>query len=208
MVLAAASLFVATQASAAFITSRVAFGGNDMIDWGQFGLDFTPVANGSAGVSNGGINFTVSGGGQNLERRDQGTGWAGNFAAGDELIWTANGPGPLSIIFSTGVSGAGAQIQQDSFGAFTGMITAFDSLNNILEQYTLGGTSNSNGDNSAIFIGILRAGTDIARIEFDMSPNGQDFAINQVSLNGVPEPGILTLLGAGIAGMGFARRKK
>ena len=52
-----------------------------------------------------------------------------------------------------------------------------------------------------IFIGVRSDALDIARIEFDVDPGqGQDFAINQVSLV-TPAPSVLALLGlAGLAG--------
>jgi len=57
-------------------------------------------------------------------------GWFGNFAPGDNLLWTATplgaGAGPITLGFSSAVSGAGLQVQTDIYMAFTATIDAYD----------------------------------------------------------------------------------
>jgi len=203
-------LATALPASAALVTSRAGLAGTDFIDWGQLGGSFTTVVDPVTVTTNLGLTAMVSmPGGANMERRDQNNGWGGNFAGGDKLLWTLNSSGPITIDFATGLSAIGAQIQANFFGAFDGLITAYDSSNNILESYSVQGNSNSNGDNSAIFIGIQRSAGDIDHVEFAIANgNGPDFAINQVDLQQVPEPGSLALAGLAFVGTVLTRRRK
>jgi hypothetical protein len=74
-----------------------------------------------------------------FERRDQGSDWLGNFAPGDHLIWTRDVAGAMVIDFAVPVLGAGAQIQRDAYGTFTGTIQAYDTLGNLLGSFNLTG---------------------------------------------------------------------
>jgi len=143
-------------------------------------------------------------------------GWNGNFAPGANLLWTGyNGSlGPLTLGFSSPVSGAGLQIMSDYYGAFTAEIDAYNGAT-LLGTFTEAGVSNGNADNSAIFIGINDlSGPNITSIvisESDAIRPG-DFAVNQLSLlttstTSTPEPssvGMALLLGLGV--IGAARR--
>jgi hypothetical protein len=73
----------------------------------------------------------------------------------------------------------------------------------VLGSWTKAGTASSNGDNSAIFIGIRSDSTDINKIVFSLDDGGNgstsDFGINRFDFNAgpaaaVPEPASLTLL--------------
>ena len=78
----------------------------------------------------------------------------------------------MRIEFDTLVAGAGTQIQKISFGTFEGMIEAFDSRGASLGSFSLTGESESTGDNSAIFIGVLTDCNRIKAIELNVDPAG------------------------------------
>lgn len=219
--LACAALGTAPSVMAAesLITTRAGLGGNDFIDWGTLGGPFTQLTTPFNVLSNGGRSVTVNeSAGDGMGLLQQGNGWGGNFAPGDNLLWTETftdnaNPVSLSGFGGNPIFGGGAQIQADFFGAYTAKIEAFDAGNNSLGSFTASGDSNSNGDNSAIFIGILGSAP-IARLEFSLTSASfdiADFAINRfdfVTTGTVPEPGSLAVFGAGLVGTALARRRK
>jgi len=209
-ILTLAGLAVAAVSANALtlVTNRANINANDSIDWGQFGAPFTGVVDGSMGTSTVyNMPFMITDG-NGFERRDQGNGWAGDFANGDKLMWTQNGRG-FELIFGYTLKAVGAQIQRDQFGAFTATIEAFDGLGDSLGSFTINSNSTANGDNSAAFLGVESNAHDIARIVYtvDAGQTGNDFALNEVSMNAcVPEPGTIAALGLGA--IALIRRKR
>lgn len=197
------------EASVMLITNEGGIDADGLIDWGVLGPDFTEIAQPFnlpvPGIP--GLNVTVSqDGNSNFERRDQGTGWAGNFAPGEELLWTNGFNGPMSLDFDSPIQGFGSQIQRNQFGAFTANISAFNGMT-LLGSFDLNGVSTSAGDDSAIFLGILSDSGDITRIVLDISST-DDFAINGPRIQRAPEPASLGLFGLGVLCLGIARRRR
>jgi hypothetical protein len=200
--------FVSEAHAITFVTDRSALGADDSVDWSSLGADYTSVPAPFSVTSANGLDVTVNIPDNLVERRTQGSGWAGNFATGDALLWTKGGPGPLSLAFYSPVSGVGTQIQSNASGSFTAIIEAFNSSNISLGSFSLNGNGSSNGDNSAIFIGLLNTSNNIAKVTFNISGSSlPDFAINQLSLKTstpIPTPALLP----GLIGMGAAAYRK
>ena len=207
--------FTAHHAGAALVTNKALISG-DFISWAQLGPTLTNVTSPATVVSNStSITATVTNETDNFQRRNQGSGWNGNFSPGDALLWTNNTPGPMDIFFATPVAGAGAQLQADIFGSFTATINVFNTSFNLVQSYTVPGVSSSAGDGSAIFLGVLDPTADISEISYSVVGGGtSDFAINQLNLNlngggnPVPEPGTMLLMGLGLAGAACMRRRQ
>ena len=91
------------------ITALADIGANDEIDWGQLGPNQTLVPNPAAVLSANGLPIGVSMPGDvsfansgNFDRFDQSSVFFnGNFAVGDELLWTYYNRGPLTLTFSS-----------------------------------------------------------------------------------------------------------
>jgi hypothetical protein len=149
-----------------------------------------------------------------LERRDEGDGWVGNFNFLDQLLWNQGNGNPITIVdLSNPISGAGAQIQADVFGPFTATIFAY-SGNTLLGSFSEDGVSNTNGDGSAIFIGVLDTSAEITSIAFSVSDvNGSNnFAIDTLELvdstTSIPEPASLLLASSALVGLALISQKR
>jgi uncharacterized repeat protein (TIGR01451 family) len=195
---------LSVDAAVVQVTDRSALGGDDVIDW-ALGPMRTIIPNPSSVSSDGGLLADVS---KPAPQGDfqiwyQTTGaWQGNFAVGDAVLHShANSgsglpgePGPIVIDFSSPVAGAGAQIQRDTYGLFTGVVAAYDGGGGLLGEFSLDGeVLTDTGDNSAIFLGVLSDTADIARIEFSL--DGElAFGINQVDIVRIPPAPALVAL--------------
>ncbi len=203
-----------SRAMLTFKSTRGSLGANDSVDWGLLGGPFTSVSNPFAVPSSGGLSVNVSEASGTFERRDQGDGWAGNFAGGDRLLWTSGPNGPITLDFASPIIGAGSQIQNDFFGPFGGTVSAYDSGSSLLGSYSFGGNSSFAGDNSAIFVGLVSDSANVSRIVYDVtyaSGDPADFAINRLDLitaAHAPEPCTLALLAAGSGPMLLALRRR
>lgn len=213
---AVAGIVTAAPASAMLVTSRDAFGGNDTLDWETVGQSQFILDEPFEMATSGGLIATVRGSGNGLVR----DGFLGDLlpyrtvetrrCAVDDAGQPQNcGVPRVSISFTTGLMGFGAQIQDIGFDeSFLGSISVFDLLGNLLESYSVAGF------NSAPFVGVLRTTADIGRIDFGTN-TGRDFAINRADLlrglpevptQTVPEPSPLVLFAFALAGVAFAGR--
>jgi hypothetical protein len=199
-----------SEALPILITSRAALGGTDGFDWGALGGGpFTTLADTFVIASRSGDkSATVTNPSGGFGKRIQSLSWRGDFAPGDHLLWTQNTAGPMEILFSSPVLGAGAQIQRDRFGSFTGQIDVYNFLDEKIASFALEGLSSPAGNNSAIFVGVLDTEPSVARIAYSVDAGTWDFAINQLDVVAVPEPGTVLLLGSGLAGLGLNVRRR
>jgi hypothetical protein len=168
--------------------TRAGLAGSDFLDWSVVGPSSTSVPNPFVITSNGGVNVTLSKTqSTDFVQVDQSTFWSGNFAPFAPLLWTGdfnNSPNVVRLLFGgPGIMGGGAQIQADTFGAFTARIEAFDSTLTSLGFFDVNGNSTANGDDTAIFLGISDTTTPIYAIEFSLVAAQSNilgsFAINQ-----------------------------
>jgi hypothetical protein len=210
--LLSATLFsVATVALAApaLVTSRASLAGNTSITWGGLGGPFTGVSSPFAiSASPCVVNANVANSTDfippdiGFRRVNEGsvifTGWRGNFAVGNNLLFTTlDSVGPINIAFTTPVMGAGAQIQSTGLGTFRATIKAYDALDNQIASFTVAGSSTIAQNNSAIFVGVKDTTASISRITFSVEYRvfilfvgfqyfPWSFAINQVDLLTAP----------------------
>jgi len=200
----------AAQAALILVNDRATLAGNDFIDWGSLGGAFTLVPSGTVVNSQDGLAVTVSETGGPMQRRDQGAagGWAGNFPAADELLWTGFGSGPMRFDFVSNITGFGVQINDNSGAPGTATIEAFNSASVSLGSFVI--PINSILDPAATFIGLRSTAQDIARIQISTALN--NFAVNQADLvytsRVVPEPGTIALMGLGLASLVVVRLRK
>lgn len=190
---------VAQAEGLTFVTSRTALGGNDSVDFGVVGIPGVPfigVPNPFSVASSGGLELTISkslGSFQTAEQTSAPDGpFSANFAPGDALISTTRQTtGPVTITFSSLVSGAGTQVESFGNGAFNATIEALDSEGNSLGSFSILGNAvyGGSGDNTAPFVGVLSTSTNIAslRINGEREP-GTGFAFNQLDIVSQPDP--------------------
>jgi hypothetical protein len=212
ILLGMASACLTAQAGTQGVNSAAALNANDSVNWAQLGSTFTVIPTPVTALSAGALDVTVSSSLGSVGRRDEGNGWAGNFTPGDQLLWNQDQSESIDIAFATPVAGAGAQIQADTYGPFSGTLTAYGAGLSVLDTYNFTGVSNGDNDGSAIFAGMLSSTPDIYGVSFEM--DGGDLAIDTLFLNttnttsGVPDGGLtLALLGTAFSGMAVLRRK-
>jgi hypothetical protein len=185
------------QGAVTLVTDRDLLGGNDLITWWSLPNHSYPDAPLMMQSTGGNVTATVFGeipGG--FWRLDQGDGWDGNFPAGDALLvnlWR----GDLTIEFSTPVKAAGAQMQHYYYGPFSETLRAYDSEGDLLGSFFVEAYSGHPTDAEAAFIGVSSDAADISRIVLS-TVEFEEFAINAVSVQVVPEPSTGVVLTAGI----------
>jgi List-Bact-rpt repeat protein len=188
LLLAAASLW---GDSLVVVTSPAVQGANDSLSWSQLGGDATALSSAFVATSGSGLGITVDLIGANsltsVVCPASACSWTGTgFAAGDTLLWTSDtgngGNGPLTLTFAHGVSGAGAFVQADGPGLFTGQIQAFNGTT-LLGSFTV--ASDSNGDGT--YIGVAdQTGANITSVTFSLTNCSSictDFAVDTINLS-------------------------
>jgi len=209
LVAALGGIFSLSQAQAGGVTSPGALPVTDSISWGQLGGAYNTTLTPVNVTSGGGLVATVSDGGY-VERRDEnpggGGGWAGIFNSGDQLLWNQDNGNNIVIAFATPVMGAGAYIQQDVGGSYSGTITAYDGAT-VLGSETVSGYNDLASLGTAPFAGWDSSSCDITSVSFSTSPNN-GFAIDTLDLNTCPDAGATSwLLGMASVGLGLLRKK-
>ncbi|MGA9380205.1 MAG: hypothetical protein WBV73_15685 [Phormidium sp.] len=173
---------VAKMPAIKLVTSYSKLRPTDIVDWEKIGKEFDFITNPFIIDSANGLKLQVSSPGTFL-RLDAGSGIKGNFPSGDKLLFLEFSDGAITIDFATPIFGVGTQIQRAFFGAFTGVIEAFDCYGKSLGKFTVSGNSDNTGEDSATFIGVLSKTANISRITLYVPENGgYGFTINGLNL--------------------------
>ena len=215
-------LFTATQTTAATIAWNGA-GSNDFFDWGaqaglapegSFHASPVPVTSNlaRAGTISDSTGFT---------RLVEGTDFIGNFAVGDNVLYTGNAGNPLGasnafeMSFATAVAGVGVQITSNFYGNFTAQLEVFNGATS-LGVFNVAGVMDGNEDDTSPFLGALSNALDINRAVFTLTSNtGAGLAVNTLVTTDtpfspntpIPEPTTMVLVGLGAAGAAIRRRR-
>lgn len=213
--LAVLTLGVATGGTISSVNTRVALGANDLVEWGLVTDDGTFPTSPYDVVSAGGINLSATASALAIFVQNGSGGYVGAFTPGDILLDSGLTPGPITIDFATAVRGVGFHISSLNFGAFTGTVEFFGAGNVLFGTVNVNGTSSSNNDGSAPFLGGVSSARDITRVVISTTGAGSELTINQMSLlttdapgGDVPEPSTMTLFSAAIVGCAWLRRRR
>lgn len=174
----------------------------DSIDFGQFGAEFTTSSSPLRGVTADGVGFTLVGA-TDITRYNEGSGWAGEFAAGTPLLYV--GTGDLVFSFDRAVDSlTGLSAQANLQGDYTASAAASLAGFNFLTSIYFG--TNSLGPEGSIPHFSLDGPLD--QLVVTTTNQGAGFAVGSAAA--VPEPAAWALMigGFGLVGTALRRRRE
>ncbi|HYK34717.1 choice-of-anchor D domain-containing protein [Alloacidobacterium sp.] len=183
------------------ITSSSAQAANDTLAWSQKGADGTVLAASFGATTSMSNSVTVGMSAANsiisVVCPATPCSWTGTgFTVSHSLLWSSDagngGSGPVTLTFSKGISGAGALVQADLPGAFTGEIQVYNGTT-LLATYTV--SSDTAGD--PVYLGALdESGPNINKVIFSLTACASlctDFGVDTVNVNATTAAPVVTL---------------
>lgn len=194
--------YVLGAAGAALALAAAAAASADTIDFGQFGPDHSSLPNTVAGVTTGGVSFTLSGPGYKFLVVHQTTSWSGGFPTGAPVLFDYM-PGAITLDFATPITSlTGLTIDPNLPGTFTATANYYDGA-------TLVGSSSFTNPGDRIpdtLPSFNIAGPGITKIV--VSTDLDYIGVGIGSGGVVPEPTTWATLIIGVLMIGFAARRR
>jgi len=143
----------------------------------------------------------------------------GRFATSGTKWLSVSSNNNFTITFSSAVSAFGF-LGTDIGDYVNGNLTlSLTDSSNVVTQQIVNHTTGSTADNNVLFWGFTDAGNSYKSISFSNPGGGDVFGFDDLTVGNllqtpqqptapVAEPGTLALFGLGLAGLGFARRRK
>lgn len=200
----------AAHASMVYTNTRGDIGTGYTVDWADLGQEWTEVLTGEIlgeVTLTGSPRFTVF----------SGSTFNADFLPTDSVLslfdLSLGEPveGEFELAFAHAVRSVGAQVQSSMWGAFEGLITAYDSGSHQIGSYVVSGETLGNGDGTAVFAGVVSDSLDISRVVF--SGFGAGAAVNWLSVGNtldqtVPEPESILLALTALIALSMTRRRR